>query len=162
MSVSLIETDDMIVFKGDYFSQFYKSPMIIDNLNFSCCEQWMMYNKALFFNDLETAKLIMNTDEPKEHKKLGRIVKNYDDAKWLKVCNDIVYKGNYYKFTQNLELKEKLLKTGNKLIAEGSSYDSRWGTGLNLEDTIKSPISMWGENRLGNIIMEVRNNIRYS
>jgi len=161
-STKIIETDDMIVFSGDFYSQFYKSPMIIDNINFVCCEQWMMYSKALYFNDNETAELIMNAEEPKEHKKLGRLVKNYNDDKWLMVCNDIVYKGNYAKFTQNLELKEKLLNTGDKLIAEGQPYDKRWGTGLNMEDTIKTPMEQWAENRLGNIIMEVRNSIRYS
>ncbi len=39
---------------------------------------------------------------------------------WLtrQVCDDIVYNGNLLKFSQNQELRSKLLGTGDKLLVE--------------------------------------------
>lgn len=158
--VKIIETSNMICFTGDIYSQWYNVPMVINNKKFSSCEQWMMYSKANYFNDEESVLKILNTDDPKKIKQYGREVKNYDDAKWLQVCDDIVYNGNYAKFSQNLELQKKLLATGNKIIAEGAVYDPRWGTGLSIEDTINSPMNEWGQNRLGRILMDVRKSLR--
>jgi len=157
--VKLVETDNLVCFTGDIYSQWYDAIILIDGIEFNCCEKWMMYSKAIYFNDTETADKILKSNEPKEQKKLGREVKNYDDDKWLLVCDDIVYKGNYAKFSQHKDLQEKLLLTGNKIIAEAAHYDARWGTGLNIEDTINTPYEQWGENRLGKAIMKVRSDL---
>lgn len=158
--VKIMETSDMVCFIGDIYSQWFIIDMVINGKKLSSCEKWMMYSKAKYFNDEESAFKILNTDDPKEIKQYGREVKNYDDVKWLQICDDIVYNGNYAKFSQNLELKKRLLATGNKIIAEGAEYDARWGTGLNIEDTINTPIDQWGENRLGRILMDVRKSLR--
>jgi ribA/ribD-fused uncharacterized protein len=160
-TIKFLETDDLVLFVGgDVYTQWLKRDMIIDGITFNTCEQWMMYKKAKYFGDEEVVEQVMLSQEPKEQKKLGRIVKNYDDNEWLKVCDDIVYKGNLAKFSQNEDLKLKLLATGNKIIAEASHYDARWGTGLNIDDTLKTPIEKWGENRLGKAIMKVRETLR--
>ena len=158
--VKMIETSDMICFISGIYSQWYESPMIINGKTFNNCEKWMMYSKARYFNDDYAAELILGTDDPKEQKRLGRLIKNFDDNKWLEICDDIVYNANYAKFSQNDELKKILLASGNKNIAEGSDYDARWGTGLNIEDTIDTPMDQWGENRLGKSIMDVRKSLR--
>ena len=57
-------------------------------------------------------------------------------------------------------MKEKLLATGDKLIAECGTYDKRWANGLSIEDAVKINPENWiGENRLGKVIMNVRNNL---
>jgi len=157
------ENDDGIYFKSGYPSQWYISPFIIDGQIYNCCEKWMMANKADFFGDIEIKKLIMNSDEPKEQKILGRNVKNFDADKWNEVVDDIVYRGNYAKFTQNPDLKEKLLNSGGKMYVECSPYDTIWGNGMNITDTLNTSIQNWrGTNRLGLAIMKVRNTLRTS
>lgn len=42
----------------------------------------MMYRKALLFGDAEVAERIMLAITPKEHKALGRKVKNFDGTVW--------------------------------------------------------------------------------
>lgn len=158
--VKLLETDKIVAFTGDIYSQWYMRDIKIDNLLFCCNEQWMMYCKAKHFKDEESASKILNTNIPKEHKDLGRNVKNFNDEEWNKVADEYVYIGNYNKFKQNEDLKEKLLKTGDKIIAEAAHYDRRWGTGYNIEDTINTSYENWGENRLGKALMMVRETIR--
>ena len=72
----------------------------------------MMYQKASCFHDEEIANKILHTDNVARIKQMGRAVKNYNDNYWSGVRQIIVYKGLQAKFSQNEELKEKLL--GNK------------------------------------------------
>lgn len=151
------ENDNGVYFKSYYPSQWFIMPFIVDGITYNCCEQYMMAQKAKFFNDEETMKLIMIATEPKDHKLLGRQVKNFDETKWNNVADDIVFQGNLAKFSQNKELKEKLLATGDKLFVECSPYDKIWGNGLNITDTLNTKPENWkGTNRLGKAIMKVR------
>ena len=155
------EDDNGIYFKSGYPSQWYIAPFKIDNIVYNCCEKYMMAEKARYFNDYNAEKLIMQSDDPKEHKKLGRNVQNFDADKWNLIVDDIVYKANYAKFTQNLDLKTKLLASGGKMYVECSPYDNIWGNGMNISDTLSTPIENWkGTNRLGLAIMKVRNTLR--
>jgi ribA/ribD-fused uncharacterized protein len=89
----------------------------------------MMWNKAVFFNDHETAAAIIKSTQPREQKALGRQVRGFVENEWNKVCKDIVYKGNYFKFSQNPNLKSKLLDTYPTILIEASPTDMIWGIG---------------------------------
>ena len=95
-----------VFFWDGIYSQWYKAPMTIDGINYNCCEQYMMHQKALIFGDTRIAELIMETESPKDQKALGRKVKNFDRVTWDSVCMGIVFKGNYAKFDQNVELAD--------------------------------------------------------
>jgi predicted NAD-dependent protein-ADP-ribosyltransferase YbiA (DUF1768 family) len=101
-------TNKYVFFWGEHPSQWYPSPMTIDGVEYNCCEQYMMHMKALHFGDVETAEEVMVTKHASDQKKLGRKVKNFDKNSWDKVNLQIVYKGNYAKYTQNEELKQLL------------------------------------------------------
>jgi ribA/ribD-fused uncharacterized protein len=151
------ENDEIVCFKSGYLSQWYISPFILDSITYNCCEKRMMHQKAIIFLDNEIASAILDEESPKIIKKLGREVKNFDDNEWNKYAENIVYEANLAKFSQNIELKEKLLSTQNKLIVETSPYDSIWGNGLNITSTLNTPIENWnGTNKLGKILMKVR------
>lgn len=65
------------------------------------------------------------------------------------------------KFTQNKDLKEFLLSTGNRIIVEASPYDAVWGIKMSEKDEfVNNPLKWKGENLLGFILMEVRDKIR--
>jgi len=146
-----------VFFWNGIYSQWYQAPMTIDGINYNCCEQYMMHQKALTFGDTETAELIMKAEHPKDQKALGRQVKNFDKAKWDTVSIGIVFKGNYAKFSQNDELGDELLATGNKILVEASPYDTIWGIGMGeKEPGINNPANWRGLNLLGWSIMLVR------
>ncbi len=122
----------------------------------------MMYEKALLFQDQEAAEKILQTDNVADIKALGRSVQQFDDKVWIKVREEIVYKGVREKFRQNPELAENLEKTGEEIIAECAVKDRIWGIGLSMKDENRFSTDKWrGQNLLGKILMQVREDIRH-
>ena len=75
-------TDKYVFFWNGPFSQWYPSKFVIDEVEYNCCEQYMMAKKALLFNDIESHKMIMYSKSPDEQKGFGRRVKGFDKDKW--------------------------------------------------------------------------------
>ena len=103
-------------------------------ITFNCMEQYMMYHKAMLFLDRPSARKILDTKNPKEQKKIGRSVQNFDEKVWKKYRHSIVYWGNENKFTQNKILLSKLMSTKGTTLVEASPYDKIWGVGLSKKD----------------------------
>ena len=143
-------TDKYVFFYVGIYSQWYNSPMVIDGVEYNCCEQYMMHKKALTFSDYYIAEKILNEKNPKEQKALGRKVDGFNKSIWDSVCLGIVYKGNFAKFTQNEKLKAELLSTGNRILVEASPYDGIWGIGMGENSqVIENPLLWRGLNLLG-------------
>lgn len=143
-------------------SQWYNSPFQDDEgITYNCSEQYMMYQKAKLFNDESSAMKILKTNNPSEQKRLGRNVKNFNEDIWNNNSERIVYNGNLLKFSQNPMLKEILLDTKDTILVEASPYDNIWGIGLISSDVRASKPREWrGENRLGEILMNLRNTLK--
>jgi len=153
--------EEFAFFWGGTMSQWAKSKFIIDGVEFNTCEQYMMYKKALMFHDYDIAEQVMNSKNPRDQKALGRKVKNFDKKIWEAYCRDIVYDGNVAKFTQNKDMLEELLFTGDRTIVEASPKDFIWGIGLAADDPRAKDRSKWkGTNWLGEAIERVREDIR--
>ncbi|KAG9637358.1 hypothetical protein KCU95_g14207, partial [Aureobasidium melanogenum] len=100
----------------------------ISGLEFTCAEQWMMWNKAQLAGDEVSARAIMATTSPRKAKQLGRDVEGFDVDAWNQIKLDVVERGNYLKFTQGtnvasmnmneegdpVPLKSLLLETGDR------------------------------------------------
>lgn len=143
--------------ENGYLSNWYLSDFTIDGTTFSSMEQFMMFRKALYFNDQETAKKILDTKDVAAIKALGRSVTDYNDIDWNGVRQIIVYEGLCAKFMQNELLKAKLKATGNTLLAECAVKDCIWGIGLSMKDPLRFDQTKWkGQNLLGYALMMVR------
>lgn len=141
-------------------SQWHKVDFVVDAVKYNCCEQYMMAQKALLFYDAESYMKIMKTTEPREHQKIGRVVKNYDQAIWDANKYDIVYKGNYHRFNQSKEDRDWLLATEGTLV-ECSPIDGVWGIKLGMNDPRIHDESKWqGQNLLGKALTQVRETLR--
>lgn len=148
-----------VFFWGGVFSNWYISDFVVDGITFNCAEQYMMYQKALTFNDIKTANEILDEINPKFQKALGRKVKNYNDAIWNKVRYDIVKKGLREKFTNSVYCKSQLLKNKGCQLVEASPKDRIWGIGYDAYSAIDN-IDNWGENLLGKILTELSQEIK--
>ncbi|CAM9267547.1 unnamed protein product [Pylaiella littoralis] len=142
------------------FSQWTPSTFVIEDMQYACAEQYMMAEKAKLFDDADIWKQIVATDDPREHKKLGRMVRGYNQRVWDEHKRAIVARGSYAKFTQNEAMRERLLDTGEKLLAEASPFDPVWGIGLRADDpAARAPQSWRGQNLLGEILQDTRRKI---
>ncbi|MGN0733256.1 MAG: NADAR domain-containing protein [Emergencia sp.] len=144
------------------FSNWYRADFEYAGRRYTSVEQYMMYQKVAMFGAWELAERIMATDDPAEIKKLGRSeISAFDSEVWDKTCYTIVKRGVFAKFNQNPQLAEILLSTGNKVLAEASANDRKWGIGVDCCDDVRFKVSGWrGQNLLGRALMEVRAELR--
>lgn len=144
----------------DFLSNWYVSNFEMGGYSYFAMEQYIAHQKALTFGDLEIAEKVMASWDFEEMKALGRQVRNYDNQVWNGIRQIVVYEGLLAKFGQNSELKQKLLATGDALLAEAEEYDSIWGIGLAMEDENNQNPAAWnGQNLLGFALMQVRNKL---
>ena len=156
-------TDTHIYFWNGTYSNWHPARITdpATGFVFENTEQAFMWFKADKFGDTETAGEVLKTPNPREVKKLGRQVKNYNDEEWNKVRYLIMLGVNLWKFTQISEYQKELLATGDKIIVEASPYDKIWGVGLLEDDPLILDEKNWqGENLLGKVCMDVRTQLR--
>ena len=154
-------TGKFVFFWRGYLGQWFRSPFVLDGVHYTHAEQAMMAAKARLFNDLETLEKIMAAQKPSLQKSLGREVRGYVDEDWLKVARDVVTRVNIAKFSQDPELKQQLLDTGERTIVEASPVDFLWGIGLACDHEDASNPEKWpGKNWLGESLMRAREEIR--
>lgn len=147
--------------ENGFLSNWYVSRFEVDGKMFSSMEQFMMYQKAICFHDEAVAEKILKTDDVARIKELGRMVSGYNENIWNGMRQLVVYEGVVAKFSQNEALKEKLLQTGNALLAECAVHDRIWGIGLSMKDEKRFDISQWrGKNLLGYTLMMARDKLK--
>lgn len=138
-------------------SQWYMAPFEIDGKRYICAEQYMMEQKAILFENFDIAKKVLETEDPSQHKTLGREIVGFTDEKWNLHKYEFVLNANLAKFSQNRLLKEFLLSTDSKILVEASPYDCIWGIGLGATDENATNPAFWrGQNLLGIALMQVR------
>ena len=74
-----------------------------------------------------------------------------------------MYTGLWAKFTQNVQLFNQLRATGDGLITHASASNLHWSNGLSHKSPILNDPGIWeGENKLGELLMELRTEINKS
>ena len=142
-------------------SNFYKSNFQINNRTYSSVEQYFQYCKAVFAEDKEAAKKILDATFPAKCKYFGKSVRVNQDQ-WLAEAKTVMLKACTAKFEQDLYARQYLKDTGNYVLAE-ASLDPDWGIGKRLHDKDISKKDSWtGQNLLGLILMQIRDNINSS
>jgi hypothetical protein len=142
------------------FSQWHRSGFEIEGITYNTAEQYMMWGKAMLFGSEDIAEQILQTPNPGKQKALGRKVRNFDKKVWEANARDIVYRGNYAKFTQNEELKKHLMASKGTTLVEASPNDAIWGIGLAEDDPRARDRATWqGKNWLGEVLTKLREDL---
>jgi ribA/ribD-fused uncharacterized protein len=151
-------TDTHVYFWGDpTLSNWGPAPFTYKGKHFANSEQAFMWEKAMCFGDTEIANEILKTSNPKNAKDLGRLVKNYKEDIWATKRYKAMVDVCLAKFSQNKDRLETLLSTGDRILVEGSPYDTVWGVGIHwAEEEILDEKNWRGQNLLGKSLMEVR------
>lgn len=141
------------VFDGDYawLSNFAYSPFECDGWWYPTVEHYFQAAKTL---DIQEYKSIVAAATPGQAKRLGRRITLRPD--WEKVKDQIMLDAVRLKFTQNDDLRAALLATGDEYLEEGNWWGDRyWGVYYANENA-----DGIGQNKLGQILMQVREEMR--
>lgn len=135
----------MVAFRDKYFflSNFYSAPVTYRGRTYLNNEAAFQAQKTL--NEKEKEKF--TTLNPSQAKYLGRRVKLRPD--WEEVKDEIMFEICYAKFSQNVNLGERLIRTGTDYLCEENDWGDRyWGT-----------VNGVGKNKLGTILMMIRDRL---
>lgn len=159
-------TDKHVLFWGEEFSNFYPAPIRYeedgDEYFFPTSEHMFMWQKAKHFRDEFSASAILNVEHPRDAKKIGRKVRNFDNDEWARVRYEKMLRAVTLKFTQNEDLREFLLSKEfeGKHFVEASPFDEIWGIGYDENHVFADDETKWkGLNLLGKCLDEVRDNL---
>ena len=133
-------------FDGEYafLSNYYNSPITHDGITYPTNEHFFQAMKTL---KIDERLAIAAAETPGQAKRMGRSVTLRSD--WEKIKSYYMELGLRLKF-QNPDLAAKLIATGDEELIEGNDWGDRiWGV-CNGE----------GENRLGKLLMTIRNELR--
>ena len=133
-------------FRGKYFflSNFFSAEVTWQGRTY-------LNNEAAF----QSAKCIKESQrdkftqlDPSRAKRAGRRVILRND--WEDVKEQVMYEVCLAKFTQNPDLKQKLIETGDAILIEGNDWgDKCWGM-----------VNGVGQNKLGKILMKIRDELK--
>ena len=128
-----------------FLSNFFESTFTEDGKQYKTVEHYFQSKKFL---DQELEMLVVNSSSPRSAKRLGRI-NRIDSEWWNSVRNSTMKNALGLKFTQNDDLKNKLLETNDAKLIEFSKSDRYWGGSLK-----------GSRNMLGIMLMELRSLLR--
>lgn len=138
-------------YEYDYLSNFYNSAVEYEGITYLNNEAAFQAQKTLDITERKKFSIL----SPSKAKYNGRCLKLRKD--WEQVKDEIMYQICLAKFTQNEELKKKLLSTNNEELVEGTTgwHDNYWG---NCEcDKCKN---ITGKNQLGKTLMKIREKLK--
>ncbi|MFI9273749.1 NADAR family protein [Kitasatospora sp. NPDC052896] len=138
-------------------SQWWPSEFTVDGVRYPTAEHWMMAGKARLFGDEEAVPRILAAKTPAEAKKLGRLVRGFDEQRWVEQRFELVVAGSVAKFGQDDALRGYLLGTRRRVLVEASPLDRVWGIGLAADHEHATEPAYWrGLNLLGFALMAAR------
>ncbi|MDO3646802.1 NADAR family protein [Nocardia mangyaensis] len=138
-------------------SQWWPATFVVGGVTFASAEHYMMWRKAILFEDAATATRILEAGHPSQAKNLGRRIRDFDETLWARTRFEIVVAGSVAKFGQDAALRAYLLGTGTRVLVEASPMDRIWGIGLAAEDARTADPARWrGLNLLGFALMRAR------
>jgi len=143
------------------FSSEYETEFTMEGHTFKSAEHAFQAYKAQTFGDMEIFQKILKAKSAQSAKAFGKKVKDFDETEWNAKREDVMREILRAKFTQNPELRKKLLETENKVLAEANPRDSFWGIGTSATTSIaKNPAKWKGENVLGELLMQLRTSLQ--
>lgn len=129
-------------FVGDYYflSNFYPTNVWFAGIKFKNSEAAFQAMKCINPED----RMRFENLWPSQAKQLGRLIKLRPD--WDQIKEGLMLKICYAKFSQNSDLRDKLIETYPKYLEEGNDWNDRyWGVSNGA-----------GLNKLGWILMKLR------
>ena len=135
--------------KNIFLSNFYMSPIEYEGIVYPSNEHAFQAAKT---TSIDLRKMIAKLPTPGQSKRAGRgLVLR---ANWESIKISVMRQLIQTKFAKNTQLAKKLLETGDAELIEGNSWnDFTWGC-------VKQNGKWVGQNHLGKLLMEQRENLK--
>lgn len=130
-----------------FFSNFSPHPITLKGKTGPTSEHYFQAQKFAGTRDEEEVRLAKS---PMTAARMGRSRKRPLRKDWEDVKDSVMHEAVLAKFTRHADLREALLGTGEALLVEHTTNDRYWGDGGDGS----------GQNRLGQILMRVREELR--
>ncbi|MBW4472335.1 MAG: NADAR family protein [Stenomitos rutilans HA7619-LM2] len=130
-----------------FFSNFSAHGFVLDELYWATSEHYFQAQKFVGTPHLEKVQQMRT---PKDAANMGRNRALPLRPDWEQVKDEVMQKAVMQKFTTHANIREILLSTGSEMLVENSPIDYYWGCGKDGS----------GKNKLGQILMEVREALR--
>lgn len=144
-------------------SNLHPSHFKVDNIPYTCNEEFIHCSKAKLFQDPIAFNKIQHAHNPGQIKFLASKIQNFDKQVWDRNIQEIATRGNRAKFTQNTKLMKFLVSTNTQTLIESNPRDSIWGIGMSMKDpNLMKNKKNWGKNLQGNILMSLRTEFQSS
>jgi ribA/ribD-fused uncharacterized protein len=131
------------------FSNFAPYPVTARGHRWPTSEHFFQAQK---FEDPKVREAIRKVKSPMQAARIGRDRKHRLRRDWDSARVQVMREALHAKFTQHVDLRELLLSTGDATIVEHTERDDFWGDGGDGS----------GRNMLGQLLMELRHELRRS
>jgi ribA/ribD-fused uncharacterized protein len=132
------------------FSNFSLHPIEIEGSYWQTVEHYYQAQKFVGTENEGLSQVIRDAKTPMEAAQIGRDRTLKLRADWEQVKRHVMWQGVLTKFLTHTDIQAILLDTCDELIVEDSPTDYYWGCGQDKT----------GQNQLGQILMNVRQEIR--
>ena len=131
--------------KNGWLSNFWRAKQVINNIVYDSNEHFYQSEKA---KSEKIRDWIITAPNPFLAMMAGRALRDGKELRvnWEKLKVVVMLVGLQFKFSQNENLKQMLLDTGNAILHENSPTDMFWGKK--------------GKDMLGILLMQVRDELR--
>ncbi len=137
-------------------SNFAAADFEISGQKFTSVEQFYSYKKCELNGKKDLAFRVMKAEQPAQTTAISRGLKLDDETRV-----EVVRSGLLAKFHQNQNLRDYLVKTGTKILTECNPQDKFWGAACPLRsDKLANPSSWPGLNKLGVLLMDIREELK--
>jgi len=119
-----------ILFCGDDTPLYnlYPSSFVVDNVHYSCNEQYYYHAKAKYYKDYKAEVEILAIHDPVVIKCIGKAIGDYgDDRQFHETAEGFDTMRNPY-------LRPVFLSTGDSILGETNPYDYTWCIGMGVSN----------------------------
>ena len=140
--------------KHSFLSNMHECELVLDGFDFKSVEAAYQYERAKECGSRSDVRAVLEVDEPHHVKDVAKSIT--ETPAWHKNKVHVMKNLLVKKFTENEDLKEKLINTGKKNLYE-LTYDRFWGCGIPITKANQvSSKDNPGANKLGKLLEEVR------
>ena len=140
--------NDAVYFQSEFsfLSNFYPSPILVDNVLYLTAEHRFQGLKGMNAKNESLVQRIVSASTPQDAKKLGDSIG--ETPEWRLLRDEVLKKVIDEKFTQNPELADRLVETGNRKLNEATA-SNYYGVGAALHSREVRDGTHTGQNKLG-------------